>query len=137
MTTLYHLTSTDAAAAILAGGFVDSPAASPGDSAGVWLSADLDPWGASSRVTALCVELDMPPDELAGYAVAAVADEEWDDAIGDFAPCPPDEVERFTWYCIPSARLAECAAVRELGADERRRIREVDESGLPRLRLAE
>ena len=69
----------------------------------MWFSQYLDCWGEQGRHL-LEVLLDVTGEELDRYAVEAAADEEWDDATGDFVQIEDERlIERFTWYKIPAA----------------------------------
>ena len=96
MIQLYHRTTREGVAVIPAEGFRD------GEDGGVWFSQYLDCWGERDRHL-LIVDLDVTEQELASYAVEVAADEEWDEAAGDFVPIADERfVERFTWYKIPA-----------------------------------
>lgn len=107
---LYHRTTGDGAESIPRDGFRD------GEDGGVWFSRFLDCWGERGRHL-LVVSLDVTEEELAGWAHEAVADEVWDEGLGDFVKTDkPEEVERFVWYKIPAAVVNARGRVRREGA---------------------
>jgi hypothetical protein len=110
----YHLTTPERAAAILVDGFRDEDnpfaAQAGGDSwRCVWVTLGAPYRGfvtKDPRRTLLEVLLDVSDDELADFAVPAMAEEVWDDEGGRFVRVEDEHlVERFLWYKIPAAVL--------------------------------
>jgi hypothetical protein len=103
---LFHRTTLKAIPLIFAEGFRD------GDDGVVWFSKNLDDWG-SRGAQPIEVIADMTEEDLSGYAVRVVADEELDNESGEFVKVLDEtEVERFTWYQIPAATINPIAEIR-------------------------
>jgi hypothetical protein len=121
---LYHFTSADAAAAILRDGFIDGvdPDTAPPAEPGVWLAPTPNAWGERSRQVLLEVTLDLTGPELDEFARNAVADEVWDDEVGDFVPDATDPPEPLFAFLVPVAVVNSRGRVRLVPRDERRRL---------------
>jgi hypothetical protein len=115
---LYHRTTDNAAATILAEGFREGPSEGSRGRVGAWFSRELDCWGEQGREL-LEVMLDATEAELEPYA-EEVATEELDDETGDWIPAADGEA--FTWYVIPAAVVNERGHVRLVSREERRRL---------------
>lgn len=110
MTTLYHFTSREGAASILARGFV-------GD---IWLTPiPHTAYGEQARSVWLDVTFDGPEEHLGQYR-REVTEEEIDGVTDE--PVPGDQVATFVWYEVPAEVVNTQARVRTVEEEERHRL---------------
>jgi len=109
---LFHRTTLEGSQAIPADGFKN------GDDGVVWFSRYLDAWGNRGHFL-LEVITSIGVDELEAFAQSAVADEVWDEAVGDFVQTQDEEsIERFIYYAIPADCINGRCTVRLVPASE-------------------
>ena len=109
---LYHFTSRETVAAILADGFTIE------DDGGVWFSSDpKTTCGEESRQVLLEVEIDLTADAISNFKQSVVEDD-LDDVTGEWVPDPSTA---YDWFHTPAAICRQFISnIRVVPAEERR-----------------
>jgi hypothetical protein len=129
---MYHRTTAEAAAAIVAVGFRDGQEVDEekGDvTTGVWLDATVNGMAGEKGRTLLEVALELTQAELEPYSRCAAWETiDTDPEPGEDVPITEEgEPEPFRWYFIPATVLNTRGKVRLVSPDEARRIELDDE----------